>query len=62
MEGDACETLVTGGSIQGMIESRGQIGRYSFDANAGDNVFIETVKGEGMGYMMLEVFDPEAKL
>ena len=45
-----------------MIESRGQIGRYSFDANAGDNVFIEPVKGEGMGYMMLEVFDPEAKL
>jgi hypothetical protein len=59
--GDACVSLVAGCSIDGTIDFPGQVHRYSFDANAGDNVFIELVEGEGMEYMDLELFDPQGE-
>ena len=58
---DACETLVAGCYLQGTIESPGQAHRYSFDADAGDRVFIELVEGEGMEYMIVQLFDPQGQ-
>ena len=57
--GDACGTLVARCLIQGTIEFPGQVQWYSFDANTGDKVFIELVEGDGMEYMILELFDPQ---
>ena len=59
--GAACETLVARCYIQGTIEFPGQVHRYSFDANAGDNVFIEVVEGDGMNYMILKLVDPQGE-
>jgi hypothetical protein len=56
---NACEALVRGCSMQGTIEIAGQVDWYSFDANAGDKMFIELVEGSGMDFMILELFDPQ---
>ena len=44
-----------------MLPVEDQVHRYIFDADAGDNVFIELVEGKGMEYMILELFDPQGE-